>query len=166
MDGKGAVAIELLRADHGRIRELFQALTRTRRVEVREREALVKRLKEALEIHLLIEEKVFYPVCHEYAGMRARVEGLEEGHGFIRRVLGDLLLYEVDSDEWMLVFVLLQETVDGHFAEEEGEGGVFVMAEEELGLGVLEEMAEEMVVQRMRAERSQRESWAMIMHPE
>jgi hemerythrin superfamily protein len=157
-------AITMLQADHQQIKTLFSRLNKTRRADIRGREEGLKELKTLLEIHLSIEERVFFPACHRSPHVGFAADTVRQLHPFMVRLLRDLVRYEVDTDEWTLTFILLQETFDDHVRALENE--LFPKVRERFLLAELESMSDEMLVHRLTAERSFREGWELIMHPE
>lgn len=94
-------ALEILKADHQKIRDLFVSLRESN--EIDEKRDIYDRIREEIEIHSEIEESTFYPGFSAYGEMAELVAEMIEDHEEIEDILG-----EIEENEEML--------------EEEGEG--------------------------------------------
>ena len=116
-------AIALLIADHNRVRGLFARYeTAHDDGNVEEAAKLVTKIVEELDVHMTIEEEVFYPAVHELKKEVADSvdEGVEEHH------VAKVLLQELGSlpptdDSWTAKVTVLIESVEHHIDEEEEE---------------------------------------------
>jgi hemerythrin-like domain-containing protein len=71
--------------------------------------------------HERMEEDVFYPALREHAKAKDIVlEGYEEHH-VIDMILDELLDVPEESDQWKAKLKVLQENIEHHIEEEEGE---------------------------------------------
>ena len=134
-------AIELLRADHDKVRNLFAqyeaANDRQTKRELAE-EAFVE-----LEIHSQLEENVFYPALEEETdeeGKKLLAESLKE-HQMVTNLIQELRKLDPDDQMFDAKFHELMENVEHHVEEEEND--MFPKAEEQLE-GEMEELIEEM----------------------
>ncbi|MDQ3688249.1 MAG: hemerythrin domain-containing protein, partial [Acidobacteriota bacterium] len=90
-------AIELLKNDHDKVESIFEKLEPTTERAVKTREELFTQLKQELDIHAHIEEKIFYPAIKDAAATRAiTLEGYEEHH-VVKILLGELAAMPVDT---------------------------------------------------------------------
>ncbi len=115
-------ALELLMADHNRVRGLFTRFQAAEGENDAQAARLAAKIFEELEIHTKIEEEIFYPTMtklndeiHELV-----TEGLEEHHvvdGLMAEVKG---LGPAD-EEWAAKMKVLIENVEHHAEEEEQE---------------------------------------------
>jgi hemerythrin superfamily protein len=116
-------ALDLLTADHNRVRGLF---ARFQDAKSDDDTALMGELAEAifseLKVHTEIEEKIFYPGVRELDEEVAEEvdEGLQEHH------VVDVLIEEAQAlmpgeDEWIAKMAVLIENVEHHADEEEQE---------------------------------------------
>lgn len=126
-------ATNLLRADHERVKSLFQEFERADDDESDEKETLAQNAFMELDIHAKVEEEIFYPAVREQAGEVGRElvdEGLEE-HQAVKELIGELKSMSIDDDEYDSKF---QDLVDNvlHHAEEE-EGTMFPLVEDKMG---------------------------------
>ena len=114
-------AFQLLKDDHQKVSGLFQQLEPTTERAEKTRTELFARLKEELDIHARVEETVFYPAIKQEAETREIVlEGFEEHH-VVKLLLKELESLPVDTEQWTAKLKVLQENVEHHVEEEEGE---------------------------------------------
>lgn len=122
-------AVAMLKADHQRVRDLFQeyeaASDLSAKREIAE-EACVE-----LEIHAQLEENVFYPAVNEETdeGPELVKESLDE-HQAMKRLIRALRSMGPDDKAFDAKFTELIRTVEHHVEEEERE--MFPLAAEEL----------------------------------
>jgi hemerythrin-like domain-containing protein len=114
-------AFQLLKEDHQKVSGIFQQLEPTTERAEKTRTELFTKLKQELDIHAHIEETIFYPAIKQEAETREIVlEGFEE-HAVVKRLLGELDGGDVTSEQWTAKLKVLQENVEHHVEEEEGE---------------------------------------------
>jgi hemerythrin superfamily protein len=114
-------AFQLLKEDHQKVSGIFQQLEPTTERAEKTRTELFARLKGELDVHARIEEAVFYPAIKQAAETREIVlEGFEEHH-VVKMLLCELEAMPVDTEEWAAKLKVLQENVEHHVEEEEGE---------------------------------------------
>jgi hemerythrin superfamily protein len=114
-------AFQLLKEDHQKVSGLFQQIEPTTERAEKTRSELFAQLKQALDIHARIEETIFYPSIKRAAATREVVlEGFEEHH-VIKMLLKELESVPVDTEQWTAKIKVLQENVEHHVEEEEGE---------------------------------------------
>ena len=114
-------AFQLLKEDHKTVSGIFQQLEPTTERAEKTRTELFAKLKEELDIHAQIEEKIFYPSIKQAAETREIVlEGFEEHH-VVKVLLKELEALPVDTEQWTAKLKVLQENVEHHVEEEEGE---------------------------------------------
>lgn len=138
-------AIELLKSDHEKVRDLLGQLTDTTSRAEKTRTDLLQKIAMELEVHTTIEEEIFYPALRE-AGKKEDeemyFEALEEHRAAGDLVLPDLLNTEVTSDKFSGRAKVLKELVEHHVEEEEEE--MFPRAKELLDKARLSELGEQM----------------------
>jgi hemerythrin superfamily protein len=116
-------ALDLLIADHNRVRGLFarfeQAKEKDDQVEMVE---LAGKIFDELTVHTTIEEDVFYPAVHDTDEDISETvdEGLQEHH-VAKVLMEELGQVEAGSDEWLAKMAVLIENVEHHAEEEEEE---------------------------------------------
>ena len=114
-------AFQLLKEDHQKVSGIFQQLESTTERAEKTRTELFARLKEELDVHARVEETIFYPAIKQAAETREIVlEGFEEHH-VIKMLLKELESVPVDTEQWSAKLKVLQENVEHHVEEEEGE---------------------------------------------
>jgi len=132
-------AFQLLKEDHKKVAGIFEKLEPTTERGVKTREELFTQLKNELDVHARIEETIFYPALREADETHDIVlEGYEE-HKVVKTLLAELDKLPKDDETWGAKLKVLQENVEHHVEEEEGEmfkGARKVLSEaeaEELG---------------------------------
>ena len=114
-------ALELLKKDHQKVKELFE---QAEEAEGKEQQKLFEQIKTELETHARIEETVFYPAVQKHQELKDMVlESLEE-HKQIKTLLKEMDNLASDSEKFEPKLQLLMENVE-HHAEEEEEGKMF-----------------------------------------
>ncbi|GAB6195882.1 hemerythrin domain-containing protein [Lysobacter xanthus] len=143
-------AIELLKADHEKVRGLFEQLTKTTKRAEKTRVELLEKIRLELDVHTQIEEEIFYPALKEAVGEsedEAMIfEALEEHRAAGELVLPDLLATDITSDRFSGRAKVLKELVEHHAEEEEKE--MFKTAREVLGRERLAELGEQMAARK------------------
>ena len=131
-------AIALLKADHEKVDSLFSQLEETTERAEKTREELFTKLKQELDLHAHVEEKIFYPALKEAEETREiTMEGLQEHH-VVKVLLRELDAMPVTSETWTAKLKVLKENVEHHVEEEEGE--MFKKARTVLSREQLEEL--------------------------
>lgn len=113
--------LELLTADHNRVRGLFKRCKDAEeKDDLETMRMLVTKIVEELQIHMTIEEEIFYPAVRgESEEISETVyEGVEEHH--VAKVLVEELAgMEPEGEEWKAKVKVLIESVEHHADEEE-----------------------------------------------
>lgn len=139
-------AIELLKADHKKVRTLLAALAETTSRATKTRSELLEKIKKEIEVHSAIEEEIFYPAFDAAAkneeDRRMVPEALAEHKAAGDVTLPDLLASDVNSDEFGGRSKVLKELIEHHAGEEEKE--MFPRARELLGKEALAELGDRM----------------------
>ncbi|MEO5810981.1 MAG: hemerythrin domain-containing protein [Rhodanobacter sp.] len=138
-------AIQLLKADHKKVKELLAELADTTSRAVKKRVELLSQIRTNLTAHTMIEEEIFYPAFKE-AGAKEEAkmyyEALEEHRAAGDLVLPDLLNTKPDSENFSGRANVLKELVEHHVKEEETE--MFKTAKKLLSKEQLVELGERM----------------------
>ena len=114
-------AITLLKSDHDLVKSLLAELETTTERGVKTRTELFARIKDELTVHEIIEEEIFYPELKAHPKAEDIVlEGYEEHH-VVDLLLGELSDLAVDDETWGAKAKVMQENVEHHIEEEEGE---------------------------------------------
>jgi hemerythrin superfamily protein len=116
-------ALDLLIADHNRVRGLFSRFETAKDAE--DTTAMVElagTIFDELTVHTTIEEEIFYPEVHDATDDIAETvdEGIQEHH-VVKVLMEELGQLEGGSDEWIAKMAVLIENVEHHAEEEEKE---------------------------------------------
>lgn len=112
---------KLLKTDHLKVKAIFAELEETTERAVKTRESLFEKLKTELTIHAEAEEACFYPRFLEPEKTHdLTLEAIEE-HKVVKTLLAELESDPKDTEEWAAKLKVLQENVEHHVEEEEGE---------------------------------------------
>ena len=135
-------AIELLKADHEKVSEIFEKLEDTTESDEKTRTELFTKLKQELDLHAHIEETIFYPVLKKAEETRdITMEGIQEHH-VVKVLLGELNSMKTGSEVWTAKLKVLKENVEHHVEEEEDD--MFKSARQVLSKERLEELGAQM----------------------
>lgn len=144
-------AIELLKDDHNTVRRLFQKVKASDSDS--EKKDLFKQIKEELDVHTHIEEKIFYPAVREKEGLEDIVkEGIQEHHQadvFIKEIVN----LSDDSDVFEPKLKVLMEGVEHHAQEEEAD--MFPEVEDKFSKSDLDELGEKLEKEKQNFKKSQ-----------
>jgi hemerythrin-like domain-containing protein len=136
--GRSEDAIEMLRADHQRVRDLFQDYEETQ--DQKAKCKIAQQVFVELETHAQLEENVFYPAFKQEVdqeGKQLVAESLQE-HQRVKDLIEELRKFDTDDETFDAKFHELMENVEHHVEEEESE----MLPEAEM---VLAEQAEELM---------------------
>jgi len=114
-------ALELLIADHNRVRGLFARYKEAAEADKTDKAAaLVTEIFVELEVHTTIEEEIFYPWAHGLTDEIGETidEGVEEHH-VVKVLMEEINSLEAGSDTWTAKVKVLIENVEHHAGEEE-----------------------------------------------
>ena len=143
-------AIELLKADHEKVRGLFEELTNTTTRAEKTRVQLLEKIRLELDVHTTIEEEIFYPAFRQAAeesdDKEMIFEALEEHRAAGELVMPDLLETEVASEKFGGRAKVLKELVEHHADEEEKE--MFKRARQLFDKAQLEELGAQMAARK------------------
>ena len=115
-------ALELLKEDHQKVKELFEQAEETE--DQKEKNKIFSEIQSELETHARIEETVFYPAMEKREELKDMVlESLEE-HKQIKTLLKEIDNLKSDSEKFEPKLSVLMENVE-HHAEEEEEAKCF-----------------------------------------
>lgn len=121
--------LALLKKDHENALLLFDELDEAAEKSTKKQskqDHVFSQLRNELELHMLGEEEVFYPVLNEDADISPMImEGIEE-HRVIRMILAEMVNMPKD-EKWTAKLRVLRENVEHHIEEEEDD--VFENAE-------------------------------------
>jgi hemerythrin-like domain-containing protein len=112
-------AYQILMKDHRNVEDLFEKIEKTDDGQHKEREQLLGKLREELELHTEIEERLLYPEMKKHPGTKKLAgEALEE-HGEVKRLLQELPKLSPGEERWSDMIEELDHAVQHHVREEE-----------------------------------------------
>ena len=114
-------AIALLKADHDKVKSLLAELESTTERGVKTRTELFATIKGELTVHEIIEEEIFYPALKDHPKAKDIVLEAYEEHHVVDTVMAELDRLPVDDETWGAKAKVMQENVEHHMGEEEGE---------------------------------------------
>ena len=135
-------AFELLKQDHEKVAGIFEKLEPTTERGVKTREELFTQLKQELDVHAEIEETILYPVLKEAQETEDITLEAYEEHNVVKQLLSELDELPKDDETWGAKLKVLQENVEHHVEEEEGE--MFKKARKVLSEEQIEELGTRM----------------------
>ena len=112
-------ALELLKQDHRKVKELFAQAKAA--ADDKQRKQIFDRIDTELTIHAHIEETVFYPEMQQYEELKDMVEEALQEHQEVTTLLDEIETMEPNDDEFQSSLKELMETVEHHVQEEEDE---------------------------------------------
>jgi hemerythrin-like domain-containing protein len=136
-------AIDMLEADHREVEDLFEEYESAENAT--EKRAVFEELADKLAVHAAIEEKHFYPAAKGKGTEDLLLEAAEE-HLSAKRLIADLLALDASDDTFDAKVKVLQEQIEHHVEEEEGE--LFPKVKKLLGKQALDTLEQEMTATR------------------
>jgi hemerythrin superfamily protein len=136
-------ATQLLKHDHAEVRSLFREYEGAGERAHKQKQAIVQKVCQELQVHTQIEEEIFYPAFKAKAddeGEDLVAESLQEHH-VVDVLMEEMQALEPDNPEYAAKFTVLMENVEHHADEEEKE--MFPVAEKKLR-DELESLGEQM----------------------
>lgn len=143
-------ALELLKEDHQKVKELFEQAEETG--DQKEKEKIFSEIQAELETHARIEETVFYPAMQQHEELKDMVlESIEE-HRQIKTLLKEIDNLKSDSEKFEPKLAVLMENVE-HHAEEEEEEKMFPKIRKICSQEDLEKLGEELAAAKTQRQR-------------
>lgn len=134
-------ALELLKTDHKKVKELFKKAEGNKNK--KQLKQLFEQIKTELETHTRIEETVFYPAVAKNDELKDMVlESLEE-HKEVKTLLREMESLTSDSEKFEPKLKVLMENVEHHAVEEE-EGKMFPKVRKFMNAAALEQLGNEL----------------------
>jgi hemerythrin superfamily protein len=118
-------ALALLRMDHDKLRDLFDAVSRTFNPEIHR--LLLGEIRFILDSHSDLEETIFYPALENFSELNLIIKTSYQEHGHFKTMLRELDDTPRERDEWKTRLKAFLQYVEQHIATEEEE--VFSFAE-------------------------------------
>ena len=152
-------AIDLLRADHERLRQILPKLSDPS-IAAEERNRYIDAVEKEIKMHSLVEEEIFYPAYKDAArethDRDMYFEAIEEHH-VVDMLLPELKPLDASSDAFRAKAKVLRELIEHHAEEEETE--MFVTARQLLGDARLQDLGDR--IQRRKIELE--EQWDSVI---
>ncbi|MCF4998587.1 hemerythrin domain-containing protein [Pseudomonas syringae] len=153
-------AIDLLKADHERVKSILSQLSESTERGLKKRAELLAKLEMEITIHTKLEEEILYPAFKEAGGKEEEVmyfEAKEEHRTVDSLVLPDLKQTDPGTPEFSGRVKVVKELLEHHIEEEETE--MFPQANKLLGKDKLNELGEQMEAMKAEYKKS-------LAHPE
>ena len=116
-------ALELLKADHAKVQELFRQCQGTEGKGNQPKQDLAEQIFTEIEIHSKIEEEIFYPAVRAKMDQETQdlvADSLEE-HQAVKQLIQELRRLKPQDEAYNVKFEELMESVEEHIGEEEDE---------------------------------------------
>ncbi|HLD22096.1 MAG TPA: hemerythrin domain-containing protein [Patescibacteria group bacterium] len=107
--------------DHNHILSLFRQFLQHKNTTIKSRINTFEHIKQAVEKHEKIEEKIFYPTAKRTEEVRELGFESYEEHFVLNFLLNKLDEMPKEHEEWQPTFTVLFENMERHFAKEEKE---------------------------------------------
>ena len=114
-------ALSLLEKDHRRFERLLKQGEETTEYAVKGRTELLNTITAELNVHELIEEKVFYPALRLHPEAKDIVLESFQEHHVADVIVAELQRLDVSDAQWGAKFKVFKENLEHHIQEEEGE---------------------------------------------
>jgi iron-sulfur cluster repair protein YtfE (RIC family) len=133
--------IKTLKQQHRKVEGLFAEVDRAEDGETRR--ALLDEIAQNLELHMKVEEEIFYPAVRKIDAkdVEEQIDEAYEEHHVVKLVLAELPQLDPEDDRFTAKMTVLSELIEHHVKEEEKE--MFKIARK-LGRDQLEAIGEEM----------------------
>jgi len=138
-------AINLLKADHEKVKGILAQLSESTDRATKKRTELLEKLEMEIMIHTQLEEQILYPAYKEAGGKEQEemyYEAKEEHRTVDSLVLPDLKATDPSTPEFAGRLKVVKELLEHHIEEEETE--MFPQAKKLLGNAKLDELGKEM----------------------
>ncbi|WP_409302421.1 hemerythrin domain-containing protein, partial [Pseudomonas sp. KCJK8993] len=138
-------AIELLKADHEKVKTILTQLSESTDRAIKKRTELLEKLEAEVAVHTQLEEKILYPAFKAAGGKEQAemyYEAKEEHRTVDSLVLPDLKKTDPTKPEFAGRVKVVKELLEHHIEEEESE--MFPQVEKLIPLNELNELGEKM----------------------
>ena len=136
--------IELLKNDHDEAKELFKQYEKAGDNALAKKLALFEQIRDALTVHMDIEETIFYPAVKAVRDEKVKdeVREADEEHHVVKLLLAELGKMNLSDEQFDAKLTVLKENVEHHIEEEEDE--LLPDAKKKLSSELLEQLGDEM----------------------
>lgn len=148
-------AIDLLKADHEKVKAILTQLSDSTDRALKKRVDLLDKLEMEIAIHTQLEEQILYPAFKDAGGKEQDemyYEAKEEHRTVDSLVLPDLKATDPSTPEFAGRVKVVKELLEHHIEEEETE--MFPQAKKLLGKAKLDELGEQMEVMKASLKKS------------
>ncbi len=111
-------ALDLLRADHRHLQSLFERARQS--ADFTERREIFEEIRDSLELHTDLEERLFYPSFRNTAEWSEVIEEALEDHRLLDEMITELSMVR-DTEDFNDLLDELVESIEDHFVDEEQE---------------------------------------------
>ncbi|MGH8741673.1 MAG: hemerythrin domain-containing protein [Burkholderiales bacterium] len=118
---KSATAIEMLKADHAKVKKAFKEFEKMDRADAETCHEIVQTVCDDLKVHTSLEEEIFYPALREAIEDEDIMNEASVEHETAKMLIEQLENMEPDDPNYHATFTVLGEYVMHHVKEEEGE---------------------------------------------
>ena len=119
-------AIALLKADHREVEQMFSQFEKAR--DDGRKQELATSICNALKVHTMIEEEIFYPAFLEATEDKDLHHEAEIEHDGAKQLIAKIEASSPDDDYFDSMVSVLSEMIKHHVKEEERAGGMFAEA--------------------------------------
>ena len=119
-------AVDVLKADHGQVKEWFEQFESTR--SDKRKQLLASQICQALKVHTQIEAEIFYPAFLAATDDEDVHHEAEIEHEGAKRLIADIEASGPDDDYYDARVTVLAEMIKHHVNEEEKRDGMFSKA--------------------------------------
>jgi len=137
---------ELLKRDH---RQVEKWMTQIEDGAESEREDLFTTLQDALEKHMQMEEKHFYPQLQKVNQLKGFATDALDEHEKVKNLLSQLEDLDVDDDEWISTFSEMRQDIMHHVQDEEKK--IFPGCTQYMKAQLLQEIGEKCIEEKERS---------------
>ena len=131
--------IELLKADHALVNQLFEQAEATS--DTRELQQIFSHIYKELTLHTAAEENVFYPAVRNHADTSGLVAESYEDHAEAKQIMLDISVLKPEPVAYKAKLEQLKAAITHHVTEEEGE--LFPKVERHMDTAALVTLAKE-----------------------
>ena len=136
--------IALLKKDHREVEGLFKEYEDAGDNAFAKKQGLFEQIRSALQVHMDLEETIFYPAVKKIrdAEIKDEVREADEEHHLVKLILGELSKMKPQDEQFDAKMTVLQENIEHHVEEEEDE--LLPDAKKNLSSDRLEELGNKM----------------------
>ncbi len=119
-------AIQLLKADHREVEEMFEKFDKARTSASKRK--IADEICKALTVHSQIEEELFYPACEKAGVEQDLLDEATVEHQGVKTLISQIVDGSPEDGLWEAKVTVLKENVEHHVKEEEARDGIFAQA--------------------------------------